>query len=869
MILHRLRLSNFRGIDEREIAFPDRGVVVVCGANEIGKSSMIEALDLLLNYKDRSGHKDVKAVKPTHADVGAEVEAEISAGPYRFVYRKRFHKKPKTELRVVEPARRSLDGDEAHDQVLSMLGETVDMKLWHAQQVLQAASTSAVDLSGCDALSRALDVAAGDDAARSGTEPLLIERIDAEFSRYFTPTGRPTGQWAAAIEALTAAERGRERCADAMADVDERVSRHAELSAELSGLATARQAAAKRCDAARGAAAALAVLAEEVAAARRVAETARAKAAASAAAAAERSRLCADAVRRTTALAELQAGLAAAVEDQVIADEVADAATSAATESATALVAAQDRVDAARCAVDGLVAREEAQRLAARVQRIDQTRGDLDQVAERLGSISLTAELLLAIEEAAALVDRLDAQLHAVAATVEFTALKGQHVLVDGQRVALDPGEPWTIPASVAATVELPGVLEIRISPGSSTAGLRTELQAAQQLRDEKLTQSGVDDLAAARRAGQERLTLVAKRDKLSAVLDELCAGDDVDRLRARLSELETTAYETAVDAESARAELASATEALTQARQADATVQQLSRAASTRLTEKITAAKVLLAGVGTAAAELELAGEQLAAGRAIDPDDVISARAVADAETQQRADAVVTQLAERYGRADPESVKAELAAATQSVDECERNFVQTRQALNDLTVELAVIGSEGRKGKLDDAEILSAHARAEHARVGKRAGAAKLLRCTMNRHRDNTRQRYVAPYRTEVERLGRTVFGPTFEVEVDTNLTILRRTLDDRTVPYDSLSGGAKEQLGILARLAGAALVATEDTVPVVIDDALGFSDPQRLGKMAAVFNTVGRDGQVIVLTCMPGRYDGIDGAHVIELTG
>jgi uncharacterized protein YhaN len=69
--------------------------------------------------------------------------------------------------------------------------------------------------------------------------------------------------------------------------------------------------------------------------------------------------------------------------------------------------------------------------------------------------------------------------------------------------------------------------------------------------------------------------------------------------------------------------------------------------------------------------------------------------------------------------------------------------------------------------------------------------------------------------------------------------------------------------------RLAGAALVATEDTVPVVIDDALGFSDPQRLGKMAAVFNTVGRDGQVIVLTCMPGRYDGIDGAHVIELTG
>jgi uncharacterized protein YhaN len=143
-----------------------------------------------------------------------------------------------------------------------------------------------------------------------------------------------------------------------------------------------------------------------------------------------------------------------------------------------------------------------------------------------------------------------------------------------------------------------------------------------------------------------------------------------------------------------------------------------------------------------------------------------------------------------------------------------------------------------------------------------------KLLRDTMIRHRDTTRQRYVAPYRTELERLGRAVFGPTFEVEVDTDLTISRRTLDGRTVPYDSLSGGAKEQLGILARLAGAALVSPEDTVPVVIDDALGFSDPDRLTKMGAVFNTVGDRGQVIVLTCQQDRYAGIRDATVIQLT-
>lgn len=60
MRLHRLVLTNYRGITHREIEFPDRGVVVVSGANEVGKSSMIEALDLLIEAKDRSSKKRSK-----------------------------------------------------------------------------------------------------------------------------------------------------------------------------------------------------------------------------------------------------------------------------------------------------------------------------------------------------------------------------------------------------------------------------------------------------------------------------------------------------------------------------------------------------------------------------------------------------------------------------------------------------------------------------------------------------------------------------------------------------------------------------------------------------------------------------------------
>jgi hypothetical protein len=159
-------------------------------------------------------------------------------------------------------------------------------------------------------------------------------------------------------------------------------------------------------------------------------------------------------------------------------------------------------------------------------------------------------------------------------------------------------------------------------------------------------------------------------------------------------------------------------------------------------------------------------------------------------------------------------------------------------------------------------------HAATEHTRVQRQAGAAHLLQSVMTRHRDQARQRYVDPFRAEVERLGRIVFGADFEVEIDGDLRMCSRTLAGRTVPYESLSGGAREQLGIVARLAGAALVAKEDGVPVVIDDALGFSDAGRLAKMGAVFDAVGGDSQVIVLTCSPERYAGIGDAQRIELS-
>lgn len=869
MILHRLRLTNFRGVADREIVFPDHGVVVVCGPNEVGKSSMLEALDLLLTYRDRSGHRDVKAVKPANADVGSQVEAEISTGPYRFVYRKRFHKKAGTELDIIEPKREHVSGDEAHDRVEAMLAETLDTKLWDAQRVLQSSATDAVNLSGSDSLARALDAAAGEtDNAPSGDDSLLIDLIDAEYLKYFTATGRPTGPWKVVAERVKTAEADVERCLLAVAEVNDRVSRHETLTAALQTLDESLVPAGARLTAARTAHDALAEVREQLRQARQVAATLTAASANSALADTQRRQLVADCQRRAETLVALQNQLATSEQVEADAQQAAQAAATAADQAATTLEGARQRFDTARAAAQACVACDEADRLAARVASIDQVEGELAEVAGQLSSITLTAAMLAGIEQHWAAVQRIEAQLQADATTVAFTAPADLDITVDGEVRTLAAGQSWTQPASAAVVVEVPGVLAVRIDPGASAVKLHTDLAAAQQLLSRALDQAGVAGVEAARALDARRRALTESSATHVAKLEGLCSGEDAAVLRGRLAELRAAASDgEQLDAEAVAAELTAADDALRAARAHAGATQKASAEAAAAHAGKSTHATVLRTQCAAAEVEAGNVHEQLAALRAAVSDEAVAAQAAADAEEQRKADEVVAALAERYGAADPAAVDAELAAATQAVESITAQREAAKLELHTVTAELGVIGNEGRQSQLDDAQAELKRARAEHARIQDRAQAAALLRNTMIRHRDNTRQRYVQPYRAELERLGRTVFGSTFEVDVDTELTIRTRTLNGCTVPYEALSGGAKEQLGILARLAGAALVAKEDTVPVIIDDALGFTDPERLTKMGAVFDTVGSHGQVIVLTCTPTRYLGVRDAHVIEL--
>ncbi|MGP4054432.1 AAA family ATPase [Mycobacterium sp. 4D054] len=880
MKLHRLVLTNYRGITHRDIEFPDRGVVVVSGPNEVGKSSMLEALDLLLESKDRSSKKEVKQVKPTHADVGAEVTAEISAGPYRFVYRKRFHKRPETELTVLTPRREQLTGDEAHDRVRAILAESVDLDLWQAQRVLQSAPTSAAELAGCNALSRALDVVAGEvdevpAAGAANVESLLIDRVEEEYRRYFTSTGRPTGEWAAATARLRAADEDVARCAAAMAEVDEAVRTHARLTEDQARLAEECTSAVQRLDGAQRAAQVLGVLQGEFEQATVRAEAARSAHTVSVAALTERRRSRADIDERTAAVAMLQTESDTAADELDTAKQMQVVADEAAEQARAAVSASQERVDTARAAVQRLADREELDRLSTRIATIERHERELATVQSDLAAITLTDALLADIETAAAAVDRATAAVEQTSARIEVSAAADVQVLIAGQEVVLRAGETWSAATGSATGIDLPGVLSVQVVPGASAAVTQSALDGATARLAESLRRAGVDDVDAARALDRRRRELRAARQQVRAILEALTADDSFDELRSRLDELQARMpaveglfdNDGSLDPTAQRLELVEATAAHQQAIRDCETQRKVAEEAGRLLAKRSLHAARSLEKLQAAQTELAGAAQRLADQRAATGDDELAVRAQADAEAVAAAEAVVARLGGEVARHEPEAVASALTAAEREASAVSARHAEVSESLREVSAQLKVYGTEGRKGRLDAAETERERAEAEFGRVQRRARAAQLLRSVMGRHRDALRQRYVDPFRGEVERLGRIVFGDSFEVDVDSSLRIGHRTLSGRTVPYESLSGGAKEQLGIVARLAGATLVAKEDSVPVVIDDALGFTDTDRLTKMAEVFDAVAGDGQVIILTCSPQRYAGVQTARHIEL--
>ena len=61
--------------------------------------------------------------------------------------------------------------------------------------------------------------------------------------------------------------------------------------------------------------------------------------------------------------------------------------------------------------------------------------------------------------------------------------------------------------------------------------------------------------------------------------------------------------------------------------------------------------------------------------------------------------------------------------------------------------------------------------------------------------------------------------------------------------------------------------LVAEGGGVPVLLDDTLGYSDPDRLPKLGAMIDHAGRSVQIVIFTCQPERFADVGAAQTVHL--
>ena len=78
----------------------------------------------------------------------------------------------------------------------------------------------------------------------------------------------------------------------------------------------------------------------------------------------------------------------------------------------------------------------------------------------------------------------------------------------------------------------------------------------------------------------------------------------------------------------------------------------------------------------------------------------------------------------------------------------------------------------------------------------------------------------------------------------------------------FDALSGGMREQITVLTRLAFARLLARDGrTVPVILDDALIYSDDERIGRTFNALHRHADDLQILVFTCRQRAFQRLGG--------
>ena len=866
----------------------ESGLNVVVGRNELGKSTLLDALRAALFEKYSSKARPIVALQNDRNQAGPVVELafELDEGVYRVT--KRFVKKPYARLSC--PDGRTLEGDAAEDTLRNLLGfdepgktgakaETLGM--WNVLWVQQGQSFRALNLpeSARANLHSALESEVGTVlGGRRGRA--LPQAIEMQLGELVTRNSKPRGAYKALIEKTDA------------------------LQSELEGLSTRRRELAKTLD----------DLEESQETLARLSAGDRDQA--------DQTELT-EARKRHGQLAELEARIAAAASELELKKLNLEQANNAQTDRAglKESIAAEEKaaeqagkrlenvrrqekvarsqLDALRAGVreaeaavtqaDMVVSRQRRTLVAverqARIRELE-SRCSKAQAAEKrqrqaqqgAAAILVTDEAIEAIRSAAKGLETVESRLSAAATRIVFdmtpAVLSG--IEIDGQALS---AEQASVQAVEPVTIAIPDHGRITIEPAikdrdkllGQQRDMKATLKEALQAGGIK-TVNDAEDQYAQRHKLRQKAELARQEVELHApATDDHDAGaqalyDYVAGFRKILArEMADLDAEKLPEHAEAEAAVRAAVEHAEEARRAVATARAALAGPETSSSQFQTELGTVKARYDDGKERLEKLRRKLADAEQELSDDQLQARTdAAQGKLSEQETAVAVLEARRTDETIPQ-LEARIARLDRAIQD-------RRDKRGDLKVKIA--GLRSRVEVLEGAgldEAIQQKAREldfceeERRRVGREVRVLSLLLSTLRAAEQDAKERYLSPVLNRVRPYLQLLF-PGAEIAIDENLHIVGVVREaGYEEAFHNLSMGTQEQIAVLIRLAFAEMLVEQGhPATVILDDALVFSDDRRMSRMFDILNMAAQNVQVIIFTCREQLFEELGGRQL-----
>lgn len=858
MKLRAITLTNVRRFTGTvRIAPIGDGVNVLCEPNERGKSTLFDAIQTLFFVPH--GSTKAKTLRP-HSGGAPEVEIEVETGEGRFVIAKRWLSK--ATATVHSGGRLVAQADAAEAWIAGLLGNERGAGpsglVWVRQgNGALTAGTTKEKAALLEARRDLLSSVNGEIEAMTGGRRMdaALKRCEADLGELATATGLPRtgGPWKAAKERLEALEQSRGALAETAAALHEALAARKRKRRELSELTdpqvtqdrraqleTTRQAheIAQRH---AGEIEAAARLVEQA----RLAETTAAQRLADARAAEAEHREAAEA----EAGARREAGTLLAARD---AGATALAAAEAGLEIAhRALSEAQGRHIAARqrqAARDGAARRRD---LEVRVRSAEAARRQMEE-AEAQARCGVDSATLRKLEELSSAVGAAQAVRESQAPQIVMSYADGASgsVILAGRPLP----EGMSIPLPEPVRLEIEGIGNLEVRPGGGADGAQ-DLESSRAALGKALADCGMPDLASARQAAEARSEAERRMGEARATLKGI-APVGIDALRRALAEIpaldETERTEDTPTLHEAEVELE---------RAMDARVRALAErdAARERQSE---------VRVNAARAETSLGGAQARLARAAAALDRLGAhgpeRLTADlAKAQDVRVAAQDALAERERDApDLQSTKARYERAQSVENEARAAIARLGPEIATLDERIARSSGDAVEERLAETEQQVEAARRALGLIEREVKVLTRLKTALETARAASRDQYFEGVVAELRPLLHLLW-PDAKLQWESE-TLLPSMLvrDGQEEPIDILSGGTQEQISLLVRLAFARMLARDGRhAPLILDDALVFTDDDRIERMFDALHRQAGGLQIIVLSCRQRAFRALGG--------